>query len=46
MYGVPNFESNLADSLKDVRKAYAEITKRRDQTINEMEGLFDDYDNF
>jgi serine protease Do len=46
MYGVPNFESNLADSLKDVRKAYAEITKRRDQSINEMEGLFDDYDNF
>ena len=46
MYGVPNLENDLADSLMQVREAYAELTKRRDQSIDEMEQLFDDYDNF
>ena len=46
MYGVPNLENDLADSLMQVRAAYAELTKRRDQSIDEMERLFDDYDNF
>ncbi|MGB0618536.1 MAG: S1C family serine protease [Myxococcota bacterium] len=46
MYGVPNLENDLADSLMQVREAYAELTKRRDQSIDEMERLFDDYDNF
>ncbi|MCR9092768.1 MAG: serine protease [bacterium] len=46
MYGVPNLENDLNDSLMQVREAYAELTKRRDKSINEMEKLFDDYDNF
>lgn len=46
MYGVPNLENDLNESLMQVREAYAELTKRRDQSINEMEKLFDDYDNF
>lgn len=46
MYGVPNLENDLDESLMQVREAYAELTKRRDQSIDEMEKLFDDYDNF
>ena len=46
MYGVPNAENDLDDSLKDVRAAWAELTGRRDESIEEMENLFDDYDNF
>ncbi len=46
MYGVPNLENDLNDSLKQVREAYSELTKRRDKSIDEMEKLFDDYDNF
>ena len=46
MYGVPNLENDLNESLMQVREAYAELTKRRDQSIDEMEKLFDDYDNF
>ena len=46
MYGVPNLENDLDESLMQVREAYAELTKRRDKSIDEMEKLFDDYDNF
>lgn len=46
MYGVPNLGNDLDESLMQVREAYAELTKRRDQSIDEMEKLFDDYDNF
>ena len=46
MYGVPNLENDLNESLMQVRESYAELTKRRDQSIEEMEKLFDDYDNF
>ena len=46
MYGVPNLENDLAESLMQVREAYAELTERRDESIEEMEDLFDDYDNF
>ena len=46
MYGVPNLENDLNESLQQARKAYSELTKRRDKSIEEMESLFDDYDNF
>lgn len=46
MYGVPNLENDLNESLTEARKAYAELTKRRDKSIKEMDSLFDDYDNF
>ena len=46
MYGVPNLENDLDESLMDVRAAWAELTSRRDESIEEMEDLFDDYDNF
>lgn len=46
MYGVPNLENDLAESLMQVREAYAELTERRDESMEEMEDLFDDYDNF
>lgn len=46
MYGVPNLENDLDESLMQVREAYAELTRRRDQSIDEMEKRFDDYDNF
>lgn len=46
MYGVPNLENDLNDSLSQVREAWAELTGRRDESIEEMDALFDDYDNF
>ena len=46
MYGVPNIENDLDESLQQARTAYEELTARRDKSIKEMDELFDDYDNF
>jgi V8-like Glu-specific endopeptidase len=46
MYGVPNPENDLDDALVEARKAYRELTERRDRSIEEMDQLLDDYDNF
>jgi hypothetical protein len=46
MYGVPNMENDLHEALQEARKAYAEVLKRSDDSVREMEDAFDDYDNF
>lgn len=46
MYGVPNPEIDLHDALQHARKEYAEVLKRADQSIRDLEQAFDDYDNF
>jgi len=46
MYGVPNVENDLDESLQQARTAYEELTARRDKSIKEMDKLFDGYDNF
>ena len=46
MFGVPNQQSDLHDVLDHVREGYEELTKRADDSIDEMNQLLDDYDNF
>ena len=46
MYGVPNMENDLDEALQHARKEYAEVIKRADQSVRELEDAFDDYDNF
>ena len=46
MYGVPNMENDLDDALQQARKAYADVIKRADESVQEMDKAFDDYDNF
>jgi len=46
MYGVPNMENDLDEALQLARKEYAEVIKRADQSVRELEDAFDDYDNF
>ena len=46
MYGVPNLENDLDASLEQAREGWADLTKRRETSIEEMEDLFDDYDGF
>ena len=49
MYGVPNPDLDLADSIQHARKNYAEVIKRAAKSFDELEdgGKFDDdYDNF
>jgi len=46
MYGVPNRENDLSASLRRVREAYSALSSRRDESVEEMERLFEEYDNF
>lgn len=46
MYGVPNMENDLDEALQQARKAYAEVLKRADKSVRELESAIDDYDNF
>jgi V8-like Glu-specific endopeptidase len=42
MYGVPNLENDLDASLRQVRAEWADLTRRREAAIDEMDRLFDD----
>jgi S1-C subfamily serine protease len=46
MYGVPNPTIDLHEALIQVRQEYQELTERADESVNEMNRLMDDYDNF
>jgi hypothetical protein len=46
MYGVPNPMIDLSDALLKARKAYEDLTRRADESVDEMNRLLDDYDNF
>jgi S1-C subfamily serine protease len=46
MYGVPNPTIDLHDALIQVRQEYQALTERADESVNEMNRLMDDYDNF
>ncbi len=46
MYGVPNPTIDLDDALIQARKSYEMLIERADESIQEMDRLIDDYDNF
>jgi serine protease Do len=46
MYGVPNPTIDLHEALVDVRKDYQALIERADDSVEEMDRLLDDYDNF
>ncbi len=46
MYGVPNPTIDLHEALVEARKGYQALTRRADESVDEMERLLDDYDNF
>jgi hypothetical protein len=46
MYGVPNPTLDLHDALIQARKEYQALTERADESVEEMNRLLDDYDNF
>jgi len=46
MYGVPNPTIDLHEALIQVRQEYQALTERADESVNEMNRLMDDYDNF
>jgi S1-C subfamily serine protease len=46
MYGVPNPTLDLHDALIQVRREYQALTERADESVDEMNRLLDDYDNF
>lgn len=46
MYGVPNPTIDLDDALIHARKAYQALIERADESVDEMNRLIDDYDNF
>jgi S1-C subfamily serine protease len=46
MYGVPNPAIDLDDALIQARKGYEMLIERADESIQEMDRLIDDYDNF
>ncbi len=46
MYGVPNRENDLDDALEHARRAYADVVRRADRSVRELEAAIDDYDNF
>ncbi|MEE8164390.1 MAG: trypsin-like peptidase domain-containing protein [Myxococcota bacterium] len=45
-YGVPNPEVELDETLKYARRSFRELIKRADESIDEMDRLLDDYENF
>jgi S1-C subfamily serine protease len=46
MYGVPNPTIDLHEALIQARQAYQALTERADESVDEMNRLMDDYDNF
>lgn len=46
MYGVPNPTIDLHDALLQARKGYQALIERADESVDEMNRLLDDYDNF
>ena len=45
-YGVPNPDVDLDDTLKYARRSYRELIERANESIDEMDRLLDDYENF
>ena len=46
MYGVPNPTIDLHEALTQARQEYQALTERADESVDEMNRLMDDYDNF
>jgi serine protease Do len=46
MYGVPNPTIDLHEALVEARKGYQALIERADESVDEMDRLMDDYDNF
>ena len=46
MYGVPNPTIDLDDALIQAREGYRALIERADKSVDEMDRLIDDYDNF
>ena len=46
MYGVPNPTIDLDDALIQARQEYQALIERVDESVDEMNRLMDDYDNF
>ncbi len=46
MYGFPNPTIDPNDALIEVRKSYQALTERADESVDEMNRLLDDYENF
>jgi serine protease Do len=46
MYGVPNPTIDLDEALTQARQEYQALTERADESVDEMNRLLDDYDNF
>ena len=46
MYGVPNPTIDLHEALVEARKGYQALIERADESVQEMDRLLDDYDNF
>jgi hypothetical protein len=46
LYGVPNPMMDLHEALVEAREAYEALTRRADESVDEMNRLLDDYDNF
>jgi serine protease Do len=46
MYGVPNPTIDLHEALIQARQEYQALTERADESVDEMNRLMDDYDNF
>lgn len=46
LYGVPNPEVGLRDTLRQARKGFRALTERAEESVDEMDGLLDQYENF
>ena len=46
MYGVPNPTIDLDEALTQARQEYQALIERADESVDEMNRLLDDYDNF
>lgn len=46
MYGVPNPTIDLHEALVHARKGYQALIERADDSVEEMDRMIDDYDNF
>lgn len=46
LYGVPNPEVGLRDTLRQARRGYRALTERADDSLDEMEERLDQYENF
>ncbi|HKK50992.1 MAG TPA: trypsin-like peptidase domain-containing protein, partial [Myxococcota bacterium] len=46
MYGVPNPEVDLDEALLYAREGFQKLMERADESVQEMDRLFDDYEDF